>query len=180
MSAEARRRVFFALWPDAACARALATLARRAAPAEARRMRRDTLHLTLAFIGDIAAARLPELMAVGDRMRWPALMLRLDRIGHWDHNRIIWAGASAPPAALEALASALADALADIGVDCPRRPFVPHVTLARKATSLAMAPADMPPIDWPVGGGVLVASERDDRGARYRALRAWPAATGPD
>ena len=169
-----RLRVFYALWPDAATASQLQAWARIGAPASARLMRRDTLHLTLAFVGDVDAARVPELVHIGAQAHWPSFTLNLDRLGHWTHNGIIWAGCSRPPAPLETAADALAARLRAAGFDMPLRRFAPHVTLARKAEAL-ISGAPMPAvIDWPVTGGVLVASDRDAGGAHYRTLAAWP------
>lgn len=166
-------RVFFALWPDATVASALSRIARRAAPPDARLMRAQTLHLTLAFIGDVPAERLPAIEAVGDQAVWPRCLLRLDQLGHWPHNQILWAGSLAPPDALAELANALSDGLRAIGMTLAPRPFVPHITLARRCRHAAAV--DMPPVDWSVEGGVLAVSQRAPTGARYLMRRRWPA-----
>jgi 2'-5' RNA ligase len=55
-------RVFFALWPSPEAARQLAAVAASfAAAAGGRATRLESLHLTLAFLGDVAVDRLPEL-----------------------------------------------------------------------------------------------------------------------
>lgn len=166
-------RVFFALWPGAAVANALRSAARRAAPRDARLMRADTLHLTLAFIGDVTPDRLPAIEAVGDQVRWPRCTLRLDQLGHWPHNQILWAGCQSPPDALAQLVDELSVGLQAIGITLAPRPFVPHITLARRCRHAVAA--DMRPIDWPVAGGVLAVSQRDHTGARYLMRRRWPA-----
>jgi len=170
----ARVRVFFALWPDAATTHALTDLGRRCTPPAARRMRRDTLHLTLAFVGDIEARRLPRLAAIGDAMRWPSFVLTLDQIDYWSHNRIVWAGCRQPPPALTQLATDLGAALAAADFTLPDRAFTPHLTLARKVVDPHWQAPPFSPIEWPVSGARLVMSERDDAGARYRPLARWP------
>ncbi len=171
-----RCRVFFALWPDKDVAHALRQRAASMAPPEARKMRRDTLHLTLAFVGDIAADALPALMRVGDRTAWPSFTLEIDRIGHWPHNRIVWAGSTHTPKALAELAASLHTDLNAIGIALPERDFVPHVTLARKATALTTSEPKVEPVSWHVHGGVLVASTRTASGAAYRVLKRWSSA----
>lgn len=168
-----RLRVFFALWPDASVARALAGLAGAMAPESARHMRPETLHLTLAFVGDIDAAQLATVIDAGDAVTWPSFRMTIDRVAHWAHNHIVWAGASRVPAPLGDLASGLADALGERGISLPERPFTPHVTLARKAATM-WASNVFDPIDWPVNEGVLVRSDRDAQGAHYHVLRRWP------
>jgi len=170
-----RVRVFFALWPEAATASALNELGWRAAPATARRMRRDTLHLTLAFVGDIEARRLPRLAAVGDSIDWPRFSLRLDQLGCWSHNHILWLGPRHTPEPLSALVDALARGLRQAGFALAERAFTPHITLARKVIDPQWQAPVFNALDWQVNGGVLVCSERTAAGASYRPLAQWPA-----
>src|SRR5690606_16064137 len=98
---EERARVFFALWPDAETAHALHQLARSAhAGFGGRVMRRDTLHLTLAFIGGVPRLRIPELLEVGAAVTPRAFELSLDVLGEWMHKHIVWAGPGDAPKAM--------------------------------------------------------------------------------
>lgn len=59
-------RLFFALEPDPAVRRALASLARALARATGGRVpQAEILHLTLAFLGQVPAGRHAELAAIG-------------------------------------------------------------------------------------------------------------------
>lgn len=170
---EASRRLFLALWPDEAVAGAL-----EAAGLEAhrlwggRRMRRDTLHLTLAFIGDVPEARLPGLVDALGAVAGEAFTLHLDQLGYWRHNRIVWAGCAERPAALDRLVADLRGCLAALGLPAEATPFVPHVSLLRKATQATASPA-LGPIEWPVASFVLMESCRSEAGAHYRRLADW-------
>ncbi len=169
-----KRRVFFALWPDETVARQLHAIARRHAAPDARIMRRETLHLTLAFIGDIDAARLPAIEAVGDAVLWPRFDMTLSDFGLWRHNHILWAAPGQPPDALAAVADDLAKGLHEIGIALEKRAFHPHLTLARRCAQLRPHDASAS-IQWRVREGVLVESQRDAQGARYAVRRRWPA-----
>src|SRR5574337_2181232 len=124
-----RLRVFFALWPPPAVAGALHRVARTiASQAGGRAMARDTLHQTLAFIGDIPAGRVADLERVAAGLvDNPAGELKLDRLGYWRHNHIVWAAPSAPSESLARLAETLGMALADAGFAVEKRPFRPHI-----------------------------------------------------
>lgn len=174
----ARLRVFFALWPGAATAAALHARA-RALQAECggRAMRRDTIHLTLAFLGDVAVPRLAALGAVGQSVRGERFVLELDRVGNWRGNRILWSGCAQPPAALPALAEALAAGLRAADFELEARAFNPHVTLVRNALRPPQG-IEMAPLRWPVASFVLVASERNAGGAHYRVLGRWQLGDG--
>ena len=174
----ARLRVFFALWPGAATAAALHARARALhAECGGRVMRRDTIHLTLAFLGDVAVSRLAALEAVAQSVRGERFVLELDRVGSWRGNRILWAGCAQVPAAMPAMAEALAADLRAAGFELEARAFNPHVTLVRNALR-PLQSVEMAPLRWPVASFVLVASERDAGGANYRVLGRWPLGEG--
>ncbi|MBL8482463.1 MAG: RNA 2',3'-cyclic phosphodiesterase [Rhodocyclaceae bacterium] len=174
-AADERLRVYFALWPPAEVAAQLGAWQQVLhAALGGRIMRPDGLHVTLAFVGDIAAPRLPELLEIGARAGAPAASLCLDQAGAWRHNRIGWAGTRAVPPALAGLAAALADALRGAGFSVESRPWVPHVTLLRNVVRCAPVPQDLAPVRWDVSGFCLVRSRLDARGARYERLAGWP------
>ena len=169
-------RVFFALWPDAGARDALSALARdTAAQAGGRAPPAGNLHLTLAFLGDVAAARIAALGAIGSAVAaaGPPFTLTLDRVGAFGNGGIAWVGASAPPHDLERLLQSLTGALAKEGFPTERRAFHPHVTLARHCRRPTGRGAIVS-IAWRVEQITLNASELSPRGPRYRELGAWP------
>ncbi len=170
-AASERLRLFFALWPDAAARSALARYAQDAqAACGGRLMRPPNLHVTLAFIGDVDAARLDAILAAASTVAPRRLVLDIDRVEYWRHNRIVWAGASAVPDALVALVDELRAALDAAGVRYDRKAWVPHATLLRDARAAALPP--LAPVAWPVEGFVLVKSVP---GADYAIVREWRA-----
>lgn len=165
-------RVFFAVWPDAAAAARLHEVARaNGKVCGGRVMRRDSLHITLAFLGDIPAERLAELKSIAGAVVVQPFDLAVDRLGYWRHNRILWAGADAAP--LTALAGQLAARLASAGFRFDPRPFVAHMTLLRDAER-AGALAMRDPVRWPVTEFLLVRSGLSPAGAHYEAIGRWP------
>ena len=142
-------------------------------------MQRDTLHLTLAFLGDVPPDRLDALRTIGDGVRAPATEITLDRLGYWPHNRIVWAGASKTSEALAQLVQRLGEALGAAGFRTERRPFAPHVTLLRNVeswrdgTGLDGMPT-LAPLTWRVDRFVLACSQTAGNGAAYRPLAEWP------
>ena len=82
-------RLFFALWPDDATRLALAEWCRRIQRVtNGRPTRAETIHQTLAFLGDCEPACLAEIEAAAGRMPPRPFELVLDRAGLWNHNRI--------------------------------------------------------------------------------------------
>lgn len=173
-----KARVFFALWPDADAAARLHALGQAAhANCGGRRMRRDTLHMTLAFIGDVEAARVADLIAAAGEVAVEPFTLAIDRMGSWRHNRIAWAGTHHVPQPLAALASGLDAKLRTAGFELERRKFFPHVTLLRRIHS-AFPEQPVEPFEWAVERFVLVRSQRMPDGARYEVIHAWPRGAG--
>jgi 2'-5' RNA ligase len=95
----------------------------------------DGVHLTLKFLGDVAADRLPELSGALDRacagMR--GFEVAIGGFGAFPSGaraRVIWLGCeSAPP--LELLQHAVEREYAAVGFPIEGRPFRPHLTLGR-------------------------------------------------
>jgi 2'-5' RNA ligase len=142
--------------------------------------RRETLHLTLAFLGDVAETSLPDIIAAGHRVVAAPFSLSVNRIGYWPHKRLLWAGC-APLAGLDQLHGKLQVALAEAGQAPPGRQasFTPHLTLVRKL------PADTPaeavscfPLgdltEWRCASFCLVQSRLTASGSRYETLAEFP------
>ena len=171
--------MFFALWPRPALARRLDELAHAArAMSGGRVMRRETLHQTVAFVGDIPRERIPALIAVGRALRFDTFGFELDLVRRWPRNRIVWAGPSEPPSALTALALTLVGDLTDAGFWLETRDFVPHVTLVRNSKREPGFDR-IEPLVWAVDEFVLVESVRSGKGSRYRFMERFPAVNDP-
>ena len=170
----ATARVFFALWPAPELAARLAAIARERA-GHGRPTRPETVHLTLAFLGDVPESRLPDLVAAAGRVRAAPCSLEIDRLGYWRHNRLLWAGCSAPPALAELVAGLLSELqAAGFAVPDAGRPFVPHLTLVRKQ---ALPPADLAlpeTLHWDYRDFVLVRSRLSTVGPDYERLAGFP------
>jgi 2'-5' RNA ligase len=167
-------RLFFAVWPAPEVQRALGEIARGArSECGGRAIPAENIHLTLVFLGNLPRERLAALETLGPAVRGRRFDLTVDRLEYWRHNRILWAGTSACPEALQALVSSLQEAVAGSEFRFDQRPYVPHVTLLRNARR---APANerCPAVAWPVDGFALVESAPRERGRAYQVLRSWP------
>lgn len=165
-------RVFFAVWPDEAAAKALHGVARAAQKTcRGRLMRRETLHLTLAFLGDVREERLADLRRAADAVAAEPFEMVLDTLGYWKHNRILWAGGVSPR--LSFIAGTLGEGLRAAGFRLDERPFVAHMTLLRDARCTE-PPALAAPVALRVTEFLLVESKLSPDGARYEPIGRWP------
>lgn len=163
-------RLFFALWPDAAM-RAQLDAARRALNVPGRPVPARNLHLTLVFLGAVAAEKIAAV-DVGAATRVPPFTLVLDRLGGFPHAGVAWLAPSRMPAELAALTDALQRACRAAGLDPDPRPFAPHLSIARKIRDVI--PAEMAPLPWKVTDFRLVESMRGAAGSGYRVRACWP------
>ena len=179
----ATRRLFFALWPDAGLAKRLSEVASSAAAHfGGRPTRRETLHLTLAFLGDVAESSVPGIVDAGRRVVAAPFSLTIDRLGYWRHNRLLWAGC-APVAGLDQLHSKLLLALAEAGQAMPGREasFTPHLTLVRKLSAgTSLDAVSCFPLgdltEWRCASFCLVQSRLTASGSLYETLAEYPLA----
>lgn len=171
-------RLFFALWPDAPAREALATVAARvAARLEGRPVPAANLHLTLAFLGEVDAARVDALEQAAGGIAAHAFTVSLDRLGGFRRAGVAWAGCRQCPESLARLQADLDARIREAGFAPDPRPFAPHLTLARRVRGTAGV-ADMEPVRWLANAFALVESARDRGG--YRTLAEWPLQEGKD
>lgn len=175
-------RVFFALWPPPALAELLAETAKTAAGRfGGRPTRRETIHLTLAFLGEVAQSALPEIVRRASVVKAAPFALQIDCLGFWAHNHLLWAGCSELPSALKQLVADLQQGLVLGGFqpDTGAHGFTPHLSLLRRVPA-SRAPAPSAPLAsldaplWTPHSFVLVRSVLSSQGADYRVLAEFP------
>jgi 2'-5' RNA ligase len=165
-----RLRLFFALWPPKEVAGALHAWAQAAQAVTGGRVTREaTIHLTLAFLGDVEGERVAALLECARRVRCGPFDLRIDEGRWWAHNGIVWAGPSVLPEPLRDLAAQLDGALKAGGFRTEKREFKAHVSLVRRAETGAVLPA-LEPVDWRAEEFVLVRSALSSKGPAYATV----------
>jgi 2'-5' RNA ligase len=168
-------RFFFALWPDDEVRAQLAHWSRDLhALCGGRLTRPENLHVTLAFLGSVAEARVAEVERTAGEVAARRFPLILDQPGYWKKNRIAWAGASSVPRELDAMVAELREALSRAEVRFDTKDFVSHVTLLRDAREPHALPS-LAPIEWRIGGFALVQSVTLPHGSRYEIRKSWKA-----
>lgn len=136
-------------------------------------MRAETIHLTLAFLGEVEPERIGDLLALAGEIRASSFCLNLTRFGWWPHNRIVWVAPDGAPAELTRLVDALRESLLGAGFRFDTKPFVPHVTLLRKA-DCGNNPLPVGEVEWRAEDFVLVRSVLGESGAAYEVVGRWP------
>lgn len=124
-------RLFFALEIPAPVKSKLLRV--RAPVAGAKWQTAEQLHLTLLFLGNAPEETLPEISEALHALPLPRFELAVHGVGCFgqpETPRNLWAGVS-PEAPVVALNKVLKQRLGHLGFQFDKRPFRPHITLAR-------------------------------------------------
>jgi 2'-5' RNA ligase len=186
-------RLFIALAiPDAVKETIEATqaeLRRLLPPKAARWTRREQFHLTLRFLGNVAASRVEELVEAcrSACQSFSPLYLCAGRIGFFPkarEPRVVWVGISDLDDRLAAMWNAVQSATQPFTSEPPESGFTGHVTLARvnrltrdQAGHLAASAAKFEQTvfgEWTTGQLELMRSELLPEGARHSVLALFP------
>ncbi len=169
------QRLFFALWPDDDLRERIATTTLlRLAGAGGRPQRPDQWHVTLVFIGQVAANRVDAVLRSAAGIRRVPFVVSFETIEFWRKPHVVCMTASTTPAPCIGLVGDLRAALMQEGFEVEDREFRPHVTLARKVSSWPPS-TRVDPVVWPAQRFALVQSVTGSGGSRYEPLRWWNA-----
>lgn len=168
-------RLFFAYWPSADKAEEIMPWVRQAhALYGGRMMRKDTLHMTLAFLGPVDESAAQELAQACSAWTLPTGSMLLREPGRFRNAKVVWVGPSAAePASLDWLYQAhqqLWNRLEPFGWQAPESTFRPHVSLLRNAGAGELGALQRPAVSWTPERCVLVASRPTDTGSHYTVL----------
>ena len=140
--------------------------------------RRENFHLTLAFLGEVSQPG--GVMAAMDRSNAPVFPLETTQADRFvlRGGEIWWVGVVPHPRLLAAQ-TRLCDTLRSDGFVLDRRPFLPHITLARRVFSPGGIGPEaltglLTPMETKIRALTLMRSERSRGGAVYTPIHRTP------
>ncbi len=155
----------------------------RALAPDAKWVRAEALHVTLAFLGHLPEEQVLPIRQAMERASRPLspLVVRAMGVGGFGSSkrpRVLWVGLTGAVDALIQAQTALEAQLVPLGYKPESRPFQPHLTLARARDPggdpcLARCVLEFKESDWGetwIDRLVLFQSELSPKGARYTAL----------
>ena len=165
-------RCFIAAWPDEPTRLALRSVSddvqKRVEHRRASEV--DDLHLTLAFIGELADDVAYDLSDAIASVRFRPFTWRLDTLGFFSEAGVVWIGASAEATkSLTALAERVRALLDHVAVAYDRRPLAPHVTLLRGVKNFVAE--KVVPFEWHIDSIALYRSSAARRAPRYQRVK---------
>ncbi len=156
---------------------------------QVRWVRPEGIHLTLKFLGNVEAALVDDVTASLSACIEPFVFrVRPDRLGGFGGRRlrVVWLGLDGQTQELADLAKTVERALEPLGFPAERRPFAPHLTLARVREQASRAERErlsellgsyrIPPLaEFSLSRAALIQSVLGAGGATYRTILRFPA-----
>jgi len=133
----------------------------------------ENFHITLAFIGGVNYQQVFEIV---DKVKvvseeYSDINIKIDEIASFPTpiSRIIAVNTELPPL-LEKLYLAIKGALEEIDIMLEKRPYKPHITLAKFRQPSSIQPIALPDLTMPMKEFVLFQSKPTDEGSLYIPL----------
>lgn len=116
-------------------------------PAGVRWVPEENIHLTVKFMGEQSTARIDAMKSPLHSLvrSIPPLALTVSGVGCFpspSRPRVLWIGVEEPTGTLRRLVADLEQSLEQLGVEPERRPFHPHLTVARIKKPLSKGELD--------------------------------------
>jgi 2'-5' RNA ligase len=145
-------------------------------------------HVTLKFLGDIGDDRVEPISRALAGVAWDGFAVRGGGGGFFpgpDRPKVVWVGLALGADQCRDLAGRIERALEPLGLEPERRPFSPHLTVARvkrgERDPWPEALSALAAMDWPEFRAerfTLWKSELSSQGPTYTALAEFPAGGG--
>ena len=165
-------RLFFALWPSDSIREELNSTKSVFGLQQAIWTKKENLHITLAFLGSVEAARIPNMFEAISSIDRKTFEITIDSALQPSKSNMLWLTPKQTPYELTRLVADLWKQLRSCGFSSDQKCFSPHVTLARSTCDQLMI-QEISPICWPIYSFYLVESLSDRFGSRYTAWESW-------
>ena len=167
-----KERIFIALRPDTQACKDLIKIQRKVL-VSGRMMPPQSLHLTLAFLGDCDSKRKQCVLDKITNINVNAFDIELGEFGYFEHHRIFHITPSIIPIELLSLHKQLCQALSPCQFKTPRT-FKPHITLFRGVKTPPFCEPLNTTVRWHVCSFHVERSELSPEGAHYTTLKEQP------
>lgn len=166
-------RLFFALWPDDETRQKLVRLSRSLQAEKFKRVPPYNYHATLVFLGTVFEDVELLIKQHVSNISAESFEITFDHLSYWNKPKVLCLTSSQQPAQQAfILTQALDDAVSNCGIQTDRKPYNPHVTLARHG--FAFVERDCDPIVWQADSFCLVESCSSNDGVVYKVKEQWP------
>ncbi len=131
-------------------------------------------HITLAFLGECKSRQLENLVERASAIEVPCFDIRLNDVGYWQNNGILWMGCEQAPAEILKLSTRCRAVAREMHQDRSGQKFHPHVTLWRRQSLAPPPPIMKPEIPVHFDEFCLFESTVHKGRVEYRVVESWP------
>jgi len=136
------------------------------------------MHITLFFLGETEAERIPSVITSLGEIEASPLKIKIESVGGFDRAGIFFASVH-PSRGLLSLAENVRSRMLKMGFVSKETEYRPHITLARTKRGLRqLLPAaqkeDLPVIEFSMDRFVLYRSHLTKEGSHYEVVREFP------
>jgi len=165
-------RYFFALWPNEKTAEALyERYSKKDFIKPAQRVALKNLHVTLCYLGRVTPDFLKAALAVGNEVPGSSFNIAFSSLLYWSESEVCCLGAKEIPDALSKLVTRITHYLVSVGFKPERKPYVPHITIARLCKA-SVPDNKIAPISWEASDFCLVKSTGGEA-SDYEIIQRW-------
>ena len=166
-------RVFFAIVPDENSLNEIIALQSEQQADKARFLTPEKIHLTLLFIGSVDAERLACIIEKAAKASQRSFDISFDVTGSFKRSKILWLGSSKDNPNVNGLFKNLKHQIEQCGIKTEKRPFKPHITLARKFCGRQLIDPQHA-IEFNVSHFYLMETIPNGNSVRYEILETYP------
>lgn len=167
-------RYFFAIEPNAQTKLNLDHWRSQYLPAFDNPVPVGNFHITTAFLGQVEQDKLEVICEHIDKQHLPApFSLTLDQQGYWSKPKVYWLGSQHVPEGLLDLVKLTEKAGKIAKINLPKRPYIAHLTLARKCAFEPASALLAPEFTTPITELGLYESISGKSGVKYLKRFSW-------
>ncbi|MDO9105519.1 MAG: RNA 2',3'-cyclic phosphodiesterase [Methylovulum sp.] len=165
------KRLFFGLEPGYETRQQCTTIMQAIDSPDNQPVPAANLHVTLVFLGLVDAAQQSALLEEAAMIPGAKLTITFNQLEYWQKPGILCLTASDASAELLMLADSLTAMAKKLAIPVDERPYLAHVTLARKAKH----PVELAfePVIWQADMFCLFESVSSENGVEYRVIKRW-------
>lgn len=164
---------FFALWPNEKTAQQLhQRMQLLSEPHHGKPVPIEKLHMTLSYLGQLPNQTLQAVCQLAETIRNSPFELQVNHADYWGDIQLRWLGIMSTPPNLLQLAAHLKRLLITVGCKVDKKPFMPHITVARKC-SKHFKPELVSVLSWKINEFYLVKSVKKGGFSKYEIIQRW-------
>lgn len=166
-------RCFLGLDLDANSKLAIEAWREKALPPFEKPVPAANFHVTSVFLGQVTPVQLEPVLADMDNLDVTPFSMQFNMLGYWSKPAIFWLGCTHPHDSAGRLAQWLSSCVKRHGLSIENRPYVPHITLVRKARAAPPTPLFPPDFTLRFDTVHLFESVSGQHGVRYESRERW-------